>query len=63
MRSPAIEKRIRWAGFLVVVGLLVQVLTLSWLHPLAFMAFLTIGCPLSIAGVLLYLYSLAARSD
>jgi len=63
MRNPAIERRIRWAGFLVVVGLLVQVLTLSWLHPLAFMAFLTIGCPLSLAGVLLYLFSLAARGD
>ena len=62
-RSPAIEKRIRWSGLLVVAGLLVQVLTLSWLHPLAFMAFLAIGCPLSLAGVLLYLYSLAARGD
>ena len=62
-RSPAIEKRIRWSGLLVVAGLLVQVLTLPWLHPLAFMAFLAIGCPLSLAGVLLYLYSLAARGD
>ena len=60
-RSPAIEKRIRWAGLLVVAGLAIQVATLLWLHPLAFMAFLAIGCPLSVAGVLLYLYSLAAR--
>jgi hypothetical protein len=63
MRSPAIEKRIRWAGLLVVAGLAVQVMTLSWLHPLAFMAFLAIGCPLSGAGILLYLYSLAAGGD
>jgi hypothetical protein len=63
MRSPAIEKRIRWAGLLVLAGLAVQVMTLTWLHPLAFMAFLMIGCPLSVAGILLYLYSLAARGD
>jgi len=61
MRIPAIERRIRWAGLLVVVGLLVQILTLTWVHPLAFMTFLMIGCPLSLAGVLFYLYSLAAR--
>jgi hypothetical protein len=63
MRIPAIEKRIRWAGLLVVMGLLVQIVTLFWVHPLAFMTFLTVGCPLSLAGVLLYLYSLAARGD
>ena len=61
MRIPAIERRIRWAGLLVVVGLLVQILTLTWVHPLAFMTFLMIGCPLCLAGVSFYLYSLAAR--
>ena len=63
MRSPAIERRIRWAGLLVLAGLAVQVMTLSWLHPLAFMTFLMVGCPLTVAGILLYLYSLAARGD
>jgi hypothetical protein len=61
MASTTIEQRIRWAGLLVVTGLLVQLLTMSWSHPLAFMAFLTIGCPLTLAGVLLYLFSLANK--
>jgi hypothetical protein len=61
MAITMIEQRIRWAGLLVVAGLLVQLLTMSWSHPLAFMAFLTIGCPLTLAGVLLYLFSLATR--
>jgi hypothetical protein len=61
MASTTIEQRIRWAGLLVVTGLLVQLLTMSWSHPLAFMAFLIIGCPLTLAGVLLYLFSLAAK--
>jgi hypothetical protein len=61
MASTTIEQRIRWAGLLVVTGLLVQLLTMSWSHPLAFMAFLIIGCPLTLAGVLLYLFSLATK--
>lgn len=61
MAGTTIEKRIRWAGLLVVVGLVVQLLTMSWSHPLAFMAFLIIGCPLTLGGVLLYLFSLASK--
>ena len=61
MATTTIEQRIRWAGLLVVIGLLVQLLTMSWSHPLAFMAFLIIGCPLTLAGVLLYLFSLATK--
>ena len=60
--TPIIESRIRWAGMLVVVGLVVQMFTLLWTHPLAFMAFILIGCPLVGAGILLYLYSLASNS-
>jgi hypothetical protein len=60
--SSIIERRIRWSGMLVVAGLVVQMLTLLWTHPLAFMAFILIGCPLVGAGILLYLYSLASHS-
>jgi len=61
MANITIEKRIRWAGVLVIIGILVQILTMSWSHPLSFMAFLIIGCPLTLAGVLLYLFSLTAK--
>ncbi len=60
MSPPTIERRIRWAGILIAAGLIVQMLTLLWTHPLAFVAFLLVGCPLVAAGVLLYLYSLVA---
>lgn len=62
MTASVIERRIRWAGILVVTGLAVQMLTLFWTHPLAFMAFLLVGCPLVAAGILFYLYSLASHS-
>jgi hypothetical protein len=55
-----IERRIRWSGLLVVIGLVVQMITLIWVHPLAFMAFLLIGCPLVAAGIILFLYSIVS---
>jgi hypothetical protein len=63
MRPPRIERRIKWAGLMIALGLIVQVLTFAWIHPLAFLAFLVLGCPLVGAGVLLYLYSLVAAGS
>lgn len=55
-----LEKRIRWSGLLVAVGIGVLVVSLYWDHPLAFMTFLALGCPLVGVGILLYLYALSA---
>jgi hypothetical protein len=62
MTAAVIERRIQWAGILIVVGLVVQMFTLLWTHPLAFMCFLLVSCPLVAAGILLYLYSLALHN-
>jgi hypothetical protein len=56
-----IERRIRWSGMLIVAGLILQMLTLLWTHPLAFVCFLLVGCPLVAGGILAYLYALAAH--
>jgi hypothetical protein len=61
MMATSIERRIRWSAMLIVVGLIVQMLTLPWTHPLAFVCFLLVGCPLVVAGLLVYLYSLASH--
>jgi hypothetical protein len=61
MPTITIERRIRWSGMLIVLGLLLQMLTLLWTHPLAFICFLMIGCPLVAAGMLLFLYSLVSH--
>ena len=58
MESPAIERRIRLASWLIGGGLLVQLGSLLVLHPLAFVVFLMVGCPLVLAGIVLYLLSL-----
>jgi len=60
MERPVVEARIKWASFLIGAGLLIQLCTLFRIHPLAFVAFVVIGCPLIGAGVVLYLWSLVS---
>ena len=57
---PRVEKRLRWAGLLIALGLVVQLVTFIWIHPLAFIAFAVVACPLVLVGVLLYLYSIVS---
>jgi hypothetical protein len=60
-QTPLIEQRLRWEGLLIALGLAIQLITFIWIHPLAFIAFTVVGCPLVAVGVLLYLYSLVSR--
>jgi hypothetical protein len=52
------EKRLRIAAALVSAGLLVELMTLFWSHPTAFLVFLILGGSLIVLGVLVYLLSL-----
>ena len=63
MAASPIEKRIRRAAVLICVGLIVQLLCLIRTYPLLFMTFLVVGCPLMLAGVVLFLYSLVAEGE
>ena len=58
MDQSVTERRIRWASLLIGGGLIVQLGSLLVIHPLAFVAFLMVGCPLMAAGIVLYLFSL-----
>jgi hypothetical protein len=58
-RSP-LERRIAISSVLIVAGLLVQLATATVVHPLAFVSFVMIACPLVAAGVLLFLWTLVA---
>ena len=60
MEKLLIERRIRWASVMIGSGLLLQFFTLLRVHPLAFVVFLAIGCPLVAAGGILYLWTLVA---
>lgn len=56
------KNRIRWSAILISLGLLVQLGTLRGVHPLGFVFFLTVGCPLLLAGVCLFLLGLASKN-
>lgn len=61
MPTPLIERRIRYSGILIAAGLIIQLISFIWVHPLAFMAFIVISCPLIAIGILVFLYSLVAN--
>src|SRR5678816_1850162 len=56
-----IENRIRWSGLFITLGVTILLFTLRWSHPLSFLAFLVFGCPLILAGILLFLWALAVK--
>jgi hypothetical protein len=58
VETSVIERRIKWASWLIGAGLLIQLGSLLLVHPLAFVGFLMVGCPLMLAGIVLYLLSL-----
>lgn len=51
------ERRIRTAALLEIIGLVVEVLSLRWSHPTAFLLFVGAGGLLLAAGILLYLHT------
>ncbi len=55
-----IEQRLRFAGILLLLGLLTEAATLRSLHPLAFVVFVVVGGFFLAAGILIYLHSLVA---
>jgi hypothetical protein len=61
MTGPVLQGKIRWSGRLIVIGLVVQMLSLLWTHPLAFIFFALVGCPLVGLGILFFLYSLVSH--
>jgi TRAP-type C4-dicarboxylate transport system permease small subunit len=58
-----IERRLQVSGILVITGLIVELATLRWSHPTAFLSFIFFGGALMAAGILFYLYSLVATGN
>lgn len=65
MNSPLtkLEKRIRLADMLLIAGLLVELGSLHWSHPTAFLFFLLLGGLLMAAGIVIYLLSLVSAES
>jgi hypothetical protein len=54
------EKWLRIAGVFVLIGLLVEMAALRWVHPSAFLVFAFVGIPLALLGTVIYLYALVS---
>ena len=56
--DPGLRRLLRVAALLIVGGLVAQLVTLNWSHPIAFLWFLGLGVPLVVAGAATYLWAL-----
>ena len=55
-----VSRKLRVAGTLIILGLLVEGVSLIWNHPLSFIAFLGIGGFLMFLGIAIYLIVLVS---
>ena len=58
-----LSKRLKIAGVLFIVGVLVEGLSLLWNHPLSFVAFLGLSGLFLAAGIVLYLWTLVSHGS
>ena len=58
LSGKPLERRLQFAGSLLILGLLIEAISVVWTRPIAFVVFLGLGGLLFAAGILLYLYSL-----
>ncbi len=58
LRVIGIRRFLQVSSSLVILGLLVEIVSLLWIHPLAFVLFAFVGASLIGLGILVYLASL-----
>ena len=55
--------RLQLAGLLIATGIMVELGTLFWNHPISLFLFLSLGTGLAGTGMVLYLWSVATRKE
>ena len=63
MSATKMQRRVRVSSALVLLGMTVELVSLLWSHPTAFVLFVLPGALLMALGILLYLYSLVTVSE
>lgn len=58
LRAIGIRRFLQVSSSLIILGLLVEIVSLMWFHPLAFVLFALVGAVLMGLGILVYLASL-----
>jgi hypothetical protein len=57
-KQKTMDARIRGASGIVLLGVLVEAVTLVWAGPVSFLVFMLLGCALVVLGIVYYLISL-----
>lgn len=57
-RAARLQRKLKTAAFLLMVGLAIEGISLHWAHPTSFMLFIILGGVLVIAGIALYLIAI-----
>ncbi len=63
MERSNLERRLRTSGALVLAGLVVELVTLFWSHPTAFLLFMFLGGLLMFLGIVIYLLALLSGGE
>jgi uncharacterized membrane protein len=58
LRAIGIRRWLQASSILIILGLLVEIVTLLWVHPITFVLFVFVGTVLIGMGILVYLTSL-----
>jgi hypothetical protein len=58
MSKTAVDRRLRLAALLVMIGLLVELGSLSWHHPISFIVFVAVGGGTMAIGILLFFHTI-----
>jgi hypothetical protein len=62
-QANKMQSRLRLSGIFVLLGLIVDVASLQWAHPTAFLVFAFVGGPLLFLGIVIFLYSLVSVQE
>ena len=60
VQDQYIARRLRLSGFLIIVGMIVEAISLAWNHPLSFIAFIGLGGLAIALGVIIFLMALVS---
>ena len=60
LSANSLERRLQFAGILLILGLLTEALCLLWARPISFVVFVTVGGAFLFFGLITYLVSLVS---
>lgn len=61
MSEEVLQQRLRVSALLVMIGLVVELASLTWRHPTAFIVFAVVGGTAMMAGMIVFMWTIVSR--